>query len=39
MEVAKMIKYTRQPVPSAYAELEDHIEKQKFRKVAGTRND
>ena len=38
MKVAKMIKYTRNSVSSAYAELQDHIEKQNFSKVAGATN-
>ena len=33
-----MNKYVRNSVSSAYAELQDHIEKQNSSKVAGARN-
>ena len=38
MKVVKMIKYTRNSVSSAYAELEHHIDEQNFIKVSGARN-
>ena len=38
IKVAKMIKYTRNYVSSAYAELQDHIDKQNVIKVSGARN-
>ena len=38
MKVVKVIKYARNYVSNAYAELQDHIEKQNFSKVLGTRN-
>lgn len=38
VKVLKMNKYARNSVSSTYAELQDHIEKQNSRKVAGVRN-